>query len=119
MADLQEQDYCYKEMQDCEEYRQKIASKHKVPVFNIDNDSQSLFTDDDALLSLHPKLRGQIKSAIVGKRDPKSLIARPVQKKVEKQKLKEAMSHMEEDWHEYLSESLLFKSRAIGCRAHS
>ena len=73
MADLQEQDYCYKEMQDCEEYIHKIAGKRiKVPVFNIDSDSQSRFTDDDALLSLHPKLRRQLKAATVGKRDPKS-----------------------------------------------
>ena len=28
-----------------------------------------------------------------------------------KHKLQEAMANMQEDWHEYLSESLLFKSR--------
>ena len=39
MADLLEQDYCYKEMKDCEEYVHKIAGKKiKIPAFNVDND---------------------------------------------------------------------------------
>ena len=110
--DLAEQDYCYKEMQKAEHYIHKIAGKKiKVPVFNIDADDQNVFTDEDALKSLHPQLRRQIAAATVGKRDAKSKAARAAQKKVEKEKLTEALSHMEDDWNEYLSESLLFKSR--------
>ena len=112
LEDLQEQDYCYKEMQDCEMYVQKIAGKKiKVPVFNIDSDSQNIFGEEDALLSLHPKLRRQIKAGTAGKRDAKSLIARAAQKKVEKQRVQEALSNMEDDWNTYLSESLIFKCR--------
>ena len=111
MADLQEQDYCYKEMQDCEEYIHKMGGqKIKIPVFNVDADGQSIFSDEDALLSLHPKLRRQIAAATVGKGDAKSLAARAAQKAVEKRKLSEVVAHMQDDWHTYLSESLLFKS---------
>ena len=90
----------------------KIAGKKiNIPVFNVDSDSQDVFKDEDALLSLHPKLRREIKVATVGKRDPKSLAARAAQKKVEKERIQEAIANMQDDWHEYLSESLLFKSR--------
>ena len=56
-------------------------------------------------------LRRQLKTAIAGKRDKKSMAARAAQKKVEKERLEQAMSNMEKHWQEYLSESLLFKSR--------
>ena len=88
-----------------------LGKKIKIPVFNIENDSQDLFDDKDVLMSLHPKLRRQIRAGIAGKRDAKSLIARVAQKKVEKERIAEAVSNMKDDWNEYLSESLLFKSR--------
>ena len=109
---MQEQDYCYKEKQNCEEYVHRIAGKKiKIPVFNIDSKSQEIFEDDDALLSLHPKIRRQIKAGTAGKRDSRSLAAKAAQKKVEKARVEEAIANMKDDWHEYLSESLLFKSR--------
>ena len=77
----------------------------------MDNDSQDVFKDEDVLLSLHPKLRRQLKAGTAGKRDEKSLIARAAQKKVEKQRVAKALANMQDDWNAYLSESLLFKSR--------
>ena len=62
-------------------------------------------------MGLHPKLRRQIKAGTAGKRDEKSLIAKAAQKKVEKQRVAKALANMQDDWNEYLSESLLFKSR--------
>ena len=112
MADLAEGDYCYKEKQDCEEYIHKIAGKKiKIPVSNIDSDTQNLFDEGDALMSLHPKLRRQLKAATHGKRDAKGMVAKAAQKKIEKQRIQENLANMEEDWKEYLSESLIFKSR--------
>ena len=85
MEDLAEFDYCSKDKAAEKEYTVHRAGKDiKIPVIDIDCDEQQLFTDKDAWVNLHPKLRRQLQTKFQGKRTKAALLARAAQKKVEK-----------------------------------
>ena len=112
LEDLEEQDYCYKEKEFQKDYTVKIGEKDiKCPVIDIDCDEQALFSDKAVLESMHPKLRREIQTKFTGARTPAQLRARAAAKQVEKQRLKDCVAHMQEDWKEWVSESLIMTAR--------
>ena len=112
MADLQEHDYCKKEKEHQKDYSVKVGGQEiQIPVIDVDCDEQDLFKDHDAWMSLHPKLRRELKTKFAGKRTEMAIKARAAQKRVEREKVKMAVSSMQEDWKEWVSEAMISQCR--------
>ena len=58
-------------------------------------------------MNLHPKLRRELQTKFSGARSETEIRARAAQKKVEREKVKMALSSMQTDWTEWISEALL------------
>ena len=111
-ADLAEHDYCSKMAEHMQDHTVEIGGKIiEVPVINIDSDDQSLFSDADALASLHPKLRRMVKAALKNPRNDKSAVARAAQKKLEKDRVQSALNELGDQWREMLAKALPTTSR--------
>ena len=112
MEDLAEFDYCSKEKAAQKDYTVRLAGKEiKIPVIDVDADEQTLFSDKDAWMNLHPKLRKELMTKFAGKRSDIAKKARAAQKKVEREKVKMAISSMQEDWKEWVSEAMVKSCR--------
>ena len=109
--DLVEADYCATELQQMQDHTVMLGGKEiEIPVVSIDCGQQALFIDADALELMHPKLRRMIKVQLKVK--DTSAAARAAQKKVEKDKVSQALNCLQAEWKIYLASALVKTSRA-------
>ena len=111
MEDLQEADYCSKELTALQDHEITVGGKKiEVPVVDIDCDEQSLFGDADALKLLHPKLRRLLANAT--RTDPgRHARLRAAQKKVEEARVAEILRALHHGWKLWLSSALVKSHR--------
>ena len=83
-------------------------------MIQLDCDEQSLFTDEDVVRLMHPKLRRMLQQKLAT--NSKEVAGRKVQKHaqkvVERERVQNALNSLSESWREYLDACLLTSSRA-------
>ena len=114
-ADLAEADYVDAELAKILDGQILIGGKKiEVADIAIDCDEQSLFTDEDVVKLLRPKLRRLLQQKLLkdGKEADKRKAQKQAQKAVERERVQKALNQLSESWRQYLDASLLTSSRA-------